>query len=99
MGLKLFIRYGVGLPLSPHGCGLVATGVRSGGLGGQPPPIDDWKRNENLSFWNDPLFSYRLAYTAIMFFCVIQLAYAYSRNFRSDACNNTVGQTFLKRYA
>ena len=35
-------------------------GVRTGGGRGQPPPpIKDFKRNENLSFWNEPPFSYR----------------------------------------
>ena len=29
-----------------------------GGVGGSRvnPPIEDWKRNENFSFWNDPPF-------------------------------------------
>ena len=32
------------------------SGVRTGGFGGQHPPIENFKGNENLSFGNEPRF-------------------------------------------
>ena len=51
-----------------------------------PPSIDNWERNENLSFWNDPLFfTQRLPKLLSCFFCALQLAYTISTNFHCDA--------------
>ena len=58
-----------------------------GGVGGQPFPIEDFKRNENLSFWIKPPFFMQteIAEIALMFFCAIQLAYIILKNFHCDA--------------
>ena len=66
-----------------------ASGVRTGrGVwGSNPSPIEDFKRNENLSFWNKPPFFMKteIAEIALMFFRAIQLAYKILKNFHCDA--------------
>ena len=60
--------------------------ARGGGVWGQN--LFHWRleKNENLSFWNDPLFFHtELAKSAITFFYAIQLAYVILRNFYCDA--------------
>ena len=59
--------------------------AREGGLGGQNPPIEDFKRNENLSFGNNRVFSYRDSRNCSYVFCALQLAYKILKNFHCDA--------------
>ena len=67
--------------------------ARGGGFGGQNPPIEDFKRNENPSFWNEPPFHTDIAEIALMFFCAIQLADKILKNFHCDA---TIGLLIVK---
>ena len=61
-----------------------------------PPPIDDWKRNESLSFWNDPLFSYRDCRNCYHgFLCYPTCLHNFEKLLLW--CNNTGSQTFLVR--
>ena len=64
------------------------SGVRTGGggvRGSTPPPIEDFKRNENLSFWNEPPFSYRDCRNCSDVFPCYPTCYKISKNFHCDA--------------
>ena len=70
-----------------------------GGFRGSTPLPPHWrlKKNENLSFWNDPpFFIQRLPklLSIIMFFCTIQLLLLYNLEKLSLWCNNTVVKLF-----
>ena len=64
------------------------SGVRTGGggrLGVNPPPLVDFKRNENLFLERTAFFHAEIAEIALMFFCAIQLAYKILKNCHCDA--------------
>ena len=62
-------------------------GGGGGGFGGQtPPPIEDFKRNENLSFRNKPpFFIQRLPKLLSCFSVLSNLLYKILKNFHCDA--------------
>ena len=51
--------------------GPVACARGAGVSGVTPPPIDDWKRNENLSVWNDPPFFIQRLLKLLLCFSVL----------------------------
>ena len=60
--------------------------ARKGFRGSTPPPIEDFKRNKNLSFLKRTAFFHtEIAEIALMFFCAIQLAHKILKNVHCDA--------------
>ena len=60
--------------------------ARRGLIEGQNPPIEDFKRNENLTFWNKQpfLMQTEIVEIALMFFCA-NLLTKILKNFHCDA--------------
>ena len=66
-------------------------------MGVKTPLNEHFKRNENLSFWNDPPFFMQteIAEIDLMFFGAIQLAYKILKNFY---CEGIIGLPVAKLF-